>query len=65
MFCVPLTYIGRQKIIASLLKDLDALARNGIREELTSLDPLLRNLDVNDEVNGLGGGRLTHEFDGM
>jgi hypothetical protein len=29
-----------------LLKELDQLARSAIKEELTSLDPLLRNLTI-------------------
>ena len=41
-----------QKIISTLLKDLDVFARNSIRDELASLDPLLRN------VGGWGGGGL-------
>jgi hypothetical protein len=39
-----------QKIISTLLKDLDVFARNSIKDELASLDPLLRN------VGGWGGG---------
>lgn len=39
-----------QKIISMLLKDLDVFARNSIKDELASLDPLLRN------VGGWGGG---------
>lgn len=39
-----------QKIISALLKDLDVFARNSIKDELASLDPLLRN------VGGWGGG---------
>jgi hypothetical protein len=35
-----------------LLKDLDVFARNSIKDELASLDPLLRN------VGGWGGGGL-------
>ena len=41
-----------QKIISMLLKDLDVFARNSIKDELASLDPLLRN------VGGWGGGGL-------
>ena len=33
-----------QKIISALLKDLDVFARNSIKDELASLDPLLRNV---------------------
>jgi len=54
-----------KKIISVLLKDLDVFARNSIRDELASLDPLLRN------VGGWGGpagtgdeaGRPMYEFD--
>ncbi|KAF8256723.1 hypothetical protein EI94DRAFT_214953 [Lactarius quietus] len=38
-----------KKIISVLLKDLDVFARNSIKDELASLDPLLRN------VGGWGG----------
>lgn len=41
-----------KKIISMLLKDLDVFARNSIKDELASLDPLLRN------VGGWGGGGL-------
>jgi hypothetical protein len=41
-----------QKIISTLLKDLDVFARNSIKDELASLDPLLRN------VGGWGGGSV-------
>lgn len=33
-----------QKILGTLFKELDDLARQGIRDELASLDPLLRNV---------------------
>jgi hypothetical protein len=33
-----------QKIISVLLKDLDVFARNSIKDELASLDPLVRNV---------------------
>ncbi|KDQ12287.1 hypothetical protein BOTBODRAFT_113023 [Botryobasidium botryosum FD-172 SS1] len=33
-----------KKIIATLIKELDELAREAIKEELASLDPLLRNI---------------------
>lgn len=33
-----------KKILATLFKELDDLARQGIRDELASLDPLLRNV---------------------
>ncbi|KAF8638849.1 hypothetical protein AX17_001907 [Amanita inopinata Kibby_2008] len=38
-----------KKITTSLLKELDQLARNGIKDELTSLDPLLRNLTGSED----------------
>ena len=38
-----------QKIIAILLKELDEIARAGIKDELTSLDPMLRNIVVLDD----------------
>jgi hypothetical protein len=46
------TFCWVQKIISMLLKDLDVFARNSIKDELASLDPLLRN------VGGWGGGGL-------
>ncbi|KAJ7063540.1 hypothetical protein C8F01DRAFT_81827 [Mycena amicta] len=49
-----------KKITTVLLKELDQFARNGIKEELASLDPLLRNISLPDE-----GGRTIYEFDGM
>ena len=36
-----------------LLKDLDVFARNSIKDELASLDPLLRN--VGNAAGGWGG----------
>jgi hypothetical protein len=33
----------RQKVIASLVKELDGLAKSAIKAELESLDPLLKN----------------------
>ncbi|KAF8162876.1 hypothetical protein B0H34DRAFT_298434 [Crassisporium funariophilum] len=41
-----------KKITSTLLKDLDALARNAIKAELASLDPLLRNLGGPAEDGG-------------
>lgn len=38
-----------QKMIAMLLKELDDFARTGIKEELASLDPLLRNVGIMEE----------------
>ena len=40
-----------QKLIATLLKELDDFARTGIRDELASLDPLLRNVGLEDGPN--------------
>ena len=48
-----------QKITSNLLKELDSCARNGIKDELASLDPLLRNVAVTDD------GREQFDFDGM
>ncbi|KAF8229503.1 hypothetical protein L208DRAFT_1286159 [Tricholoma matsutake] len=38
-----------KKITSLLLKELDTFARDGIKDELASLDPLLRNITVDDE----------------
>ncbi|KAI0792825.1 hypothetical protein C8Q75DRAFT_751599 [Abortiporus biennis] len=46
-----------KKLIATLLKELDDLARAGIRDELASLDPLLRNAAVPDD------GRDMYDFE--
>ncbi|KAF8509561.1 hypothetical protein JB92DRAFT_2814152 [Gautieria morchelliformis] len=46
-----------KKIISALLKELDQFARNGIKDELASLDPLLRNVDVSDT------GREQYDFE--
>jgi hypothetical protein len=40
------------------LKELDAFARNGIKDELATLDPLLRNVAVGDD------GREQYDFEG-
>ncbi|KAF5386681.1 hypothetical protein D9615_001917 [Tricholomella constricta] len=50
-----------KKITSTLLKELDAFARNGIKDELASLDPLLRNLKVDDGVSA----RSVYDFDGI
>jgi hypothetical protein len=50
--CAFFSFCRVQKIISMLLKDLDVFARNSIKDELASLDPLLRN------VGGWGGGGL-------
>jgi hypothetical protein len=59
-----LWHLFLQKIISALLKDLDVFARNSIKDELASLDPLLRN------VGGWGGsgpgdeaGRAMDDYD--
>lgn len=44
-----------KKIIASLLKELDTFARGAIKAELESLDPLLKNLVLSDQMQGDGG----------
>ncbi|KAF8061610.1 hypothetical protein FPV67DRAFT_287836 [Lyophyllum atratum] len=57
-----------KKITSTLLKELDAFARNGIKDELASLDPLLRNLRVDEGtggMSGLGGGGVVYDFEGM
>jgi len=46
-----------KKLITELLKDLDTFARNAIKDELASLDPLLRNMAVPDN------GRETYDFE--
>ncbi|EGN96252.1 hypothetical protein SERLA73DRAFT_185899 [Serpula lacrymans var. lacrymans S7.3] len=47
-----------KKITAALLKELDAFARNSIKDELASLDPLLRNVTSSDY------GREQYDFEG-
>jgi hypothetical protein len=47
-----------QKIISTLLKELDQFARNAIKDELATLDPLLRNLAVQED------GREQFDFEG-
>ncbi|KAH9970430.1 hypothetical protein BGW80DRAFT_1330835 [Lactifluus volemus] len=52
------------KIIAVLLKDLDVFARNSIKDELASLDPLLRKVGGwSVPVSNGDKGRATCEFD--
>ena len=41
-----------------LTKELDAFARNAIKDELASLDPLLRNVAMGDM------GREQYDFEG-
>lgn len=53
-----LTLSALQKLISTLLKDLDTFARNSIQDELATLDPLLRNVTVAD------GAREQFDFEG-
>ncbi|TDL27637.1 hypothetical protein BD410DRAFT_782770 [Rickenella mellea] len=48
-----------KKIISTLLKELDTFARNSIKDELASLDPLLRNVNLD------GNSREVYEFGGI
>ena len=56
-----------QKMISMLLKDLDVFARNSIRDELASLDPLLRNVGQwgggGPVGSGDDGGRAMDDYD--
>ncbi|KAH9056754.1 hypothetical protein EDB87DRAFT_1779611 [Lactarius vividus] len=53
-----------KKIISVLLKDLDVFARNSIKDELASLDPLLRNVGGwGGPVGDDAGGRAVYDFD--
>jgi hypothetical protein len=55
-----------QKITSGLLKDLDEFARNGIKDELASLDPLLRNISISDDAyGGAGAGKVAYDFEGI
>jgi len=45
-----------KKVIASLVKELDGLAKSAIKAELESLDPLLKNNLVLPDGGGGGGG---------
>lgn len=47
-----------QKITSILLKELDAVARNGIKDELASLDPLLRGAAATEDM------REQYDFEG-
>lgn len=62
-FISMFTQHSLQKITTTLLKDLDQLARNGIRDEFASLDPLLRNLTSFDEPPLTANGKFGFEFD--
>jgi len=42
-----------------LLKELDEVARSGIKDELSSLDPLLRNVASTDD------GKEMYDFEGI
>eukprot|EP00914_Ancora_sagittata_P029777 GHVO01059094.1.p1 GENE.GHVO01059094.1~~GHVO01059094.1.p1 ORF type:complete len:147 (+),score=8.67 GHVO01059094.1:40-441(+) len=46
-----------KKITSALLKELDQFARAGIKEELASLDPLLRNIKMPD-LDATGPGNI-------
>ncbi|KDQ59638.1 hypothetical protein JAAARDRAFT_56636 [Jaapia argillacea MUCL 33604] len=48
-----------KKVISMLLKELDTFARNSIKDELASLDPLLRNVAVTEET------REQYDFEGL
>lgn len=49
--CLAGTYgDAPQKITSILLKELDAVARNGIKDELASLDPLLRGVAATEDM---------------
>ncbi|KAG6845697.1 hypothetical protein H0H87_004958 [Tephrocybe sp. NHM501043] len=54
-----------KKITSTLLKELDVFARNGIKDELTSLDPILQNIKVeptkSEPSQKSGGGRVTYD----
>ncbi|KAF5373163.1 hypothetical protein D9758_001588 [Tetrapyrgos nigripes] len=50
-----------KKITSTLLKELDQFARSGIKEELASLDPLLRNIKMSD-LDGLSGGVRNYDL---
>lgn len=50
-----------QKIVNQLLKELDTMARESIRDELSSLDPLLRNLGLSIPNEGAAG--LAFDFE--
>lgn len=47
-----------QKITSILLKELDTVARNGIKDELASLNPLLRGVAATEDV------REQYDFEG-
>ncbi|KAH9957175.1 hypothetical protein BGW80DRAFT_1383256 [Lactifluus volemus] len=52
------------KMISVFFKDLDVFARNSIKDELASLDPLLRNVGRWSVPMGNGDeGWVTYEFD--
>ncbi|OAX41883.1 hypothetical protein K503DRAFT_437706 [Rhizopogon vinicolor AM-OR11-026] len=48
-----------KKITSALLKELDEVARDGIKDELSSLNPLLRNVASTDD------GRDMYDFEGI
>ncbi|OSX64845.1 hypothetical protein POSPLADRAFT_1135440 [Postia placenta MAD-698-R-SB12] len=53
-----------KKLIAMLLKELDDFARAGIKDELASLDPLLRNVSVPEDPREQYEIELTHGVPG-
>jgi hypothetical protein len=62
MCCSATTHIQwLQKIVNQLLKELDAMARDSIKDELSSLDPLLRNAGLSVPNEGAAG--LAFDFD--
>jgi len=55
-----------KKIISILLKELDVFARNSIKDELASLDPLLRNVGGWGGTSGApgeDGGSMVYDFE--
>ncbi len=54
-----------QKVTATLLKELDVVARKGIQDELASLGPLLKNSVVSDDPTlSNGSGKTLYDYDG-
>ncbi|KAH8829519.1 hypothetical protein DL96DRAFT_1598448 [Flagelloscypha sp. PMI_526] len=49
-----------KKITSVLLKELDQFARNTIKDELNTLDPLLRNME---DLN-MGSGKVLYDYEG-
>lgn len=60
-----LTDLHKQKVTTTLLKELDAVARRGIQDELASLGPLLNNSLVSDDPTLTNGsGKSLYDYDG-